>query len=365
MPISKPFPSLQDLALNAIVKTPFGLFSPEILSMRKANPSRDLAEMGVVDQIIHQQVTKSFLQAVIDDDRETVTALLETNPQLLMIDLPENFVIESQYTGQQFFAEPALMMAVKRKQIKMIELLLHFFDKLEQTEAVLSAKAQALSAWKACDIQQNAAGQDEIVIPDGYQARAEALVACFENEPLPLVELSEETQLALEDLLDELLPDAVISLEDYPDLELFLLAVYKAYYDHYHTLIVEFGKAITEDRAEQFCKRVIGLLQRVLPPETAKMLCQGLHQVMNNGAEIGERAESLTLVAGGPYYRKLDDNRRGFGFSFVCNHKGSISIDALHPEADDSFDWMKFVVKKERDFQDIQFSMRPRLGLKK
>lgn len=369
MPDKKPFPTLQDIVVGKFVKTSHSLFSPEIINMRNAYSSRHLTEMGPIDQIFHQKVTKPFLQAVIDDDRQMVAKMLDANPQLLIIDLPNEFVIESKYTGQKFFAKSALMMACKRKQTEMVKLLLPYYDKLNQSDEVIKAKTEALSAWQVGEMSKNQAGEDVIDLPSVYQDYAEELIEQFRAEQLPLVQLSDHTELYLTELYAELLPDAVIDLDNYLDIELLLVAICKAYYKHYRTLIVEVEKAITEDRAEHFCNRVIGILQRVLPPETAKILCQGLRKVIEADEAIGINAESLLLADGSSYYLDPDDNRRGFGFTNFCNHEGQPASDALKPVIDltdsGNFAWMKYVVNKELAFRDIQFAPQLSVGLKR
>ena len=71
--------------------------------------------------VLDKKRQQRFLLAVLDDDRMMVKKLLVRYPQLLHAVPPKNMVIESQCTWQKFIAEDALSMAVKRKQIKMIQ----------------------------------------------------------------------------------------------------------------------------------------------------------------------------------------------------------------------------------------------------
>src|SRR3990167_1072656 len=152
---------------------------------------------------------RTLYQAVIDDDRETVKRILVARPNLLL-------VVESKLTWQKFYAEKPAIMAAKRKQIKMLELI----DELEQTELVKQAKAEALLAWSPYETQQNAQGKDEIVIPRLYADYAKSLIDVFREEAFPngtKGKFSEKTENALKLLFDILLPKKAVKLDDYID----------------------------------------------------------------------------------------------------------------------------------------------------
>ena len=259
-------------------------------------------------------------QSVIDDDREAVQRILSRKPELLIVE-PKNLIIESQLTWQKFFIEKATVavMAAKRKQIKMLELLLPYYDKLEQTDEVRKAKAEALSAWKIYETKKNTEGEDEIVIPSEYADYAKSLVYVFSEETFPNGSdkygygmLSEKTELTLSTLFNRLLPDEAVKLDDYLDVELLLLAIYKAYWDHFNW-----------EQRDAFCIRVRGLIQSVLTPETAKIFCESLdHMVtaMKNGEkkDLSKAAVSHKLKSGEPFYRESRDSKEGAGYNFYC-----------------------------------------------
>lgn len=352
-----PIPKLTTLALGSFVKTPHGLFNNEIIEMRNAYSSRKLEEMSSVDQLIYQKVITRFLQAVIDDERETVAEMLDNNPELLIMPLPENPpVVESRFTHQRFYAQPALHMAVKRGQIKMIECLLPYFDKLEQTKEVIEAKLTALAAWQYVD-------ESNIEIPPMCQEWAEGLIECFKNETSQIDKLSHETEAALSELFDYLSPDTVINLDDYPDVEKFLLALYHVYRRDRHALLIENDKAIMEFKAEQFCIRAIGLVQGFVPPETAKVICQGIKRVINDGVVVGENAANLKLADGVDYYQL--DNDACLGVTVWCDDEGHFSKSALSENENTELALRKYIVKKSNDFKAIMQGIEPlrmRLG---
>src|SRR5689334_13374719 len=123
--------TLKDLAFTQLKKSQWhylkknGFFSTDIFSTSSISHNQIPAAEDIVDRVTFA----IFLQAVIDDDAEMVKKCLEINPEVFLGEPNKNLIIESQLTWQKFYAENALMMAVKRKQIKMIELLLHYYDK--------------------------------------------------------------------------------------------------------------------------------------------------------------------------------------------------------------------------------------------
>jgi len=224
-------------------------------------------------------------------------------------------VIESKLTWQKFYAEKPAIMAAKRKQIKMLELI----DELEQTELVKQAKAEALLAWSPYETQQNAQGEDEIVIPRLYADYAKSLIDVFREEAFPngtKGKFSEKTENALKLLFDILLPKKAVKLDDYIDPELFLLALYTAYRDHF-----DFFQ--NWDQRDAFCVRMIGLAQSVLSPETAKIFCEGLYSVVEEKRAISARAGALKLLDDELFYRLSRDSRSGLGFEYLCSPAGA------------------------------------------
>ncbi len=91
---------------------------PQLL-VRRYLSLQDASRLSQSCQLLWRQVkpelvikqVQVFMQAVIDDDRDTVRVLLELNPALLLAE-PNEMVIESQLTWQRFYAENALAMAV-------------------------------------------------------------------------------------------------------------------------------------------------------------------------------------------------------------------------------------------------------------
>ena len=95
---------------------------------------------------LQKRALQKLLQAVVDEDQKTVKRMLDHCPGLLLAD-PGKLEIESKYTWLRFRAAKALEMAGKRKQVEMVQLLLPYFDVLEQSGVVKNGKAEAFGQW--------------------------------------------------------------------------------------------------------------------------------------------------------------------------------------------------------------------------
>lgn len=283
-----------------------------------SNSCRGLHRLFQPDLI--KRATKQLWQAAIDDDRKAIVKIATAQPdlllQLLITDMPKGFVIQSKYTHQKFDleGENILAVAAKRKQIKMIETLLSCFDTLEQTSLVKERIVNALAQWSLYETAKNAQNEDGIVIPREYSIYAQSLIDVFREETFPngkKGKFSEKTELALSSLFNILLPKNAVKLDDAVDPELFLLALYKAYRDNFD-LFQNWGQR------DAFCARMIGLAQSVLSPETAKIFCEGLYNVVEDNTKISERAEALKLLSGESFYRPSRESLSGLGFEYLC-----------------------------------------------
>ncbi len=277
---------------------------------------------GMFKEDLTQRACRILYQAFIDDYRDTVKRILDSRPDLLLIEPPSNLVVESKLTWQKFYAEKPAIMAAKLKQIEMLTLMFPYYDNLPQTDNVKQAKAEAMSAWVGYQVQKNTLGKDEIVIPFEYANYAESLIDVFSEETFPNGNkygygmLSEKTEFALLTLFNRLLPEQAIKLDDYLDVELLLLAIYKAYWDHFNTF-KNWGQR------EAFCNRVRGLIQSVLTPETGKIFCESLDGVVTalkegRGIELSKPALDHKMKDGRSFYRSSHDSTEGSGFNFYC-----------------------------------------------
>jgi hypothetical protein len=355
-------PKLQDLALNSIV-------------------NHSLFKIDTVHPEIGEKVWLSFVQAVIDDNRGLVKSYLDKHPELLMMnplsyDTQTPSIVESKKTWQKFYTEPAAVMAAKRHQLKMLELLVPYYDKLEQTEDVINAKAAALSAWKCYETQEIEQGEEEIIIPKDYADFAQSLIDVFKEEDFPNgipgaqgvvpyvngivpynVILSEKTESTLSMLLETLVPQEAIKLDENIDAELLLLAIYKAYVKNFPAFKDNNGN-YNWDKLDALCIRVMGLTQSGLIPETGEIFCEGLDGVVTaieNGREkeISAEAKAHKMKSGHALYRASRDSRDGAGFHFLCGIFGARG-DARRSWAAGSYGWKNYVEQKQKVFRTLR-----------
>lgn len=233
---------------------------------------------------------KLYLQAVIDDHKDIVARILESEPRRVATSIIKASTITSLYTWQTFEADFSLTMAVMLGQIEMVKLLIDALNKLPQTPRIRQIKENGLAIWS-----QEKKFEHQIVIPSQYTRPVEALIQRFIAEPFPYrtsgcwSHFCVTTERALAVLFKMLIPTAPITLKSYMKPELFLLALYRAYFSHFD----EFKNMKQRDA---FCVHVIGLVQSTLAPETAKAFCQGLFYVIEKKQTIGPRAEALKLL---------------------------------------------------------------------
>lgn len=273
---------------------------------------------SIFQQPRNKSAYKKLAQAVIDDDRATIKKLLDNNPLLVLFIPSKGIEIESQLTWQRFYLEENILtIAAKRKQIEVLEFLHSYCDQIKPTDNVdtAAARTEALSAWTVYKMQTNEKGEEEIIIPKEYSDYAQELIDVFKKETFPGGKLSDDTEVALVSLFDRLLPEKAQKLDDYFDPELLLLAVYRAYRDNFTSFNYNWNQL------DAFCIRVIGLIQSVQTPGTAKIICEGLDDVVSAEEkgikkEISQRAMEHKLKGGQSFYRSSRDSLTGLSSDY-------------------------------------------------
>jgi hypothetical protein len=329
-----------------------GVSDPDITAIVRAlfYTSKDLHTL-FKDELPNRVLAKQLWQAVINDDRAKVMKLAKEKPELffklLTLPAPKGLMIASKHTFRMFDleGETLLSTATKLKQLEMIKVLLTCSDQLvliEWAKPVLKdTKVAALSQWVFYDTIINANNEEEIDISEEYLALAGSLLEVFKIETFPNgvpgiydktkkatipynVVLSNQTELALTSLLDILVPKTAVKLDGHIDVELFLLALYRACRNH--ILAIEAIRPLTEaewDQMDALCVRAIGLTQDALIPETAEILCESLYGVaeaIGKGQEkkISDKASLHIMQSDDPFYRSSRNARAGLGFDFLC-----------------------------------------------
>ena len=320
---------------------------------------------SIFKQPLNESGYKILAQAVIDDDRVTMKKLLDRYPSLALFTPSKSIEIESQLTWQRFYlTENILTIAAKRKQIEVLEFLHSYCDQINSTDNVdtMASRSEALSAWTFYEMQTNEKGKEEIVIPKKYADYAQELINVFKKETFPGGKLSDATEVARVSLFDRLLPEKAQKLDDYFDPELLLLAVYRAYRDNFTSFNYNWNQL------DAFCIRVIGLIQSVQTPGTAKIICEGLDDVVaaeEKGIkkEISTRAMEHKLKGGHPFYRSSRDSLTGLGSDYfagiyAARVGGAAAVRAAWAPAAGVlhrvFVWKSYVKQKQQVFGTLR-----------
>jgi len=306
------------------------------------------------DPSVDVALLRVLYQAVIDGNYQWVSRVLEARPALLLMKCPQNLIIQSQCTWQTFcINEDVLTVAVLRKQFEMIKLLGFYYDKLEQTGDLKEARKNALSKWTPYAMKLNAAGVNRIVIPEEYFGFIQACIDVCKEEIIADGKLGEKSKAAIDIFRNRLLPvDAPIKLYDYIDVELLLLAAYQLFED---------GSYNTKTKLQRFSAQTVGLIQGVISPETATILCEGLDvvaQAMQAGElpQISDQALSLKLRDGDLFYRAAANLLSGLGYTFLCGVDGRKANWGCYVERYTSYRFEKVMSDKNEKFLEYYAS---------
>ena len=278
--------------------------NPYLDDKSTANLSNSCVSFSLMYQPnLNKRALEKLLQAVIDDDRTIVKKILDLKPEHLLLEPSDLKIkqIESKKTWQRFITEKPFVMALKRNQIEMVKVILPYFDKLED------GKAEALKQWQSQEEKQ-----------PNFNEMLQPLINIIARENCAngvMGPLSEETEAALTTFRETLLPDKAVRLNDYFDIEQFLLVARSAYNANFNTFQ-------TWNQRDVFCIRLIGFLQGLVSPEFGKIFCEGLYYVVEENRKISARAENLKLLGGESFYRESRLSTTGQGFGFVAAGTG-------------------------------------------
>lgn len=252
---------------------------------------------------LREEAYKKLLQAVVDDEQQTVKTILDGNPGLLTPELSlgestnENITIQSQLTWQIFYAENPLVMAVARNQVAMVEILLPYFDKLT------NGREAAEKQWQ----------QAESIIKEQKRPSADF----FDDLINTIINQSaEEVKQTLQEFRRKVLPEKAVKLEEYYNVEQLLLSAYQAFDNKVDNLQYC-------DQRRSFTVNVLGFCQSLLSRKDAEVFCQGLYGVVDDYEAISERARRLEVnISGVVFYRSNSDLSSGLGFDYLVNLGG-------------------------------------------
>jgi hypothetical protein len=263
----------------------------------------------------HIQLRQKLFQAVVDGDLDIVKRILDANVALLLDKPKEDLEIQSQLTWDifNFKDENALTIAAKRRQIEMLETLLSYVSKCQDQKLAEKTKKDALSKWPSYEHKEK---KGEFDIPADYTAELKKMVNVFKNEKFPDgtgvdAKISKETELALRQFRDKILPEKAVTLDESIQPELFLYAALKIYDDCFYDFK-------NWDQRDAYCKEIVGPAQRRLTREDAVPWCEGLYYVVEQQQPISARARSLKLLDNENFYLSSRESSSGLRGKYFC-----------------------------------------------
>ncbi|HLB42175.1 MAG TPA: hypothetical protein VJN02_04885 [Gammaproteobacteria bacterium] len=260
---------------------------------------------GLFKANLNKLAFEQLLQAILDDDRGTVKRILDAKPELLQQVPEKDLVIESKLTWQRFHAEKPLKMALERRQLEMVKILLPYFETLK------NGKEEALAQWKVREVSEQEKAQYALKMKVLIDVIAKETFSNGTQQDRLIDRISEETRAALEAHRKELLPDVAITLNNYVDVEEFLAAGYTVYHDHFNVFQ-------NWNQCDLYCVAVLGFSQGVQSPELGKVFCESLYDVVEENKPISARSAALKLADNETsFYRSTRASLTGLGFDHL------------------------------------------------
>ena len=306
-----------------------------LVTHREVNLSGPVKES--IKNICRPKLAQELLQAMIDDDHQTVRVILDFDPELLLVEPASVGIneIESKKTWQRFLTERPFIMAQKLKRLAMTKTLLPYFKRLASDKK--DEKPEIVKQWilppLASDAEQKEKDEklQQKYIKEYFEPLIETIAT--DNDVKVKWELNSETNLyeahiegmnktteaVLESFRKRLLPDVAIAIDNDVDNEQFQMAVCKAYE-------ILFDKFKNWDQRNVFTICVIGFGESLSAPELGASYCEGLYDVVNYKKPISARAQSHKMADGRDLYRLSRDSLSGLGFSFRGSIFGLVSL---------------------------------------
>lgn len=244
--------------------------------------------------IFQAETLERLLQAIINGDKQSIHRILSTNPELLIEDPKDNLIINRKMSGQSFFAELPLKMAVKSRQVDIVKILLQYFETLETTN-IADGKIHALNQFKPPFIVGK--NMSPFVSPNQkirYAEKMDSIVESILRETYldpDTKQLIIGVRLKLDHFQNAILRKEAMSLDSLCDIEELLFSAYEAYVDYFYEFQNEQQRAL-------FCTHIIGFLQNLLSREVIEHFdMYRTKQVQNENAQWYEMQD---LNAGEP-----------------------------------------------------------------
>lgn len=326
---------------------------------------------------LNKRVLQTLLQAVIDDDKQTVTNILShATPErlnyLLTTDPTQVGIqeIESKKTWLRIKPQPVFITAQRMNFPAMTSHLFPYFDKqpeLKLTRCQQWVKSDPLTAAEQKIMQDHYVEKYFLPLIVTLSGDNTIQVLMERNNETGLykegrvLNPSPETQLALDDFRKKVLPEQTIDLDrldtpkslgqldNYVNIEQLFIAAYRAYETHFNTF-----QNWDQRYAYSIC--VIGFIIPLFGPEDGKKFCKGLYYIVNNiePDQPNPNASSLQLADGHSFYRSSRISLHGAGFNFLCDTFAGVgSVGACGTVNGFADELENYVKQKQQSFANL------------
>ena len=271
-------------------------------------------------------------QALIDGEAKLLKRILSSHPQLIFQQAEECIDsavlkkgIQSQYTWQRFdvTGESLLTFATKRRQLAMIEVMTEVVEydykrlKTENLECI-NHQCEVAEAFRFNTIPS----YQRKSLSEVYEDEGRDYLQKVAQDQLKDNKFSAETEKRLQEFKEKLLPKKPIQLADYKDIELYIIVVFKlilgGHKNDYEPTFTVFDRHL-----DIFAVHIIGLLQRLLPPDVADAYYSNRNELkyshtckksMERACALEKRwDDQLKLHDTQPYYLSSEDAKKGLG----------------------------------------------------
>lgn len=332
----------------------------------RANLSQSCIRLySIYQPNLYRQRLQQLLQAVVDDQFEQAKYILDSNPNLLLAEPDEKQIIQSQYTWQKFYAENALIIAAKRGQLEMIELMLAYLDKRPYKKSALKIKNHALTKL-AFIYEYKEEEQGNIHIPRKYIALFESIIntitkKTFSHGDAISDRFSDATEEALSQFRNQVLSKEPIKLDDSFNPDLLICAAFKTFRDNIKKFEIPHKvSCFNGAQMDLFSLKVFGFIQSLVTPRTAENFHTELIKIIEADCTISPERRAYRISRNSVnrlLYRSSPDSLQGLGFEYLYPAENLYDPFGLQTPYEDFSEfedfWKEHIKIKQRDCKNL------------
>ncbi len=293
-------------------------FKPSFFTNKDlANLSLTSKTLGsVVFSELNQREAQKLVTHVVQGEQDKAQAMIEKNPELLLIRSEAK-----DYSGRTIIgaAFPAALGAGDKP---MWEMMLPYFESLEQGEALRQFNEQ---------------------FPNGIEETpASELKADYNVIALAIINDEDNGLSVIEGFRKKITSQKEITQGKHFNLQ-HLIAAYQAYIDNFNTLA-------TWSNRDLFWQKVIGYVQRQMTAYDAQIHCSGVKSVLDNEKSF---SRTFKFCNGGEFFPLVPEV--GLGFNFACFSYYAAGVGLRPAEMlGNGADLKNFVEQQQTHLRDLE-----------